>query len=222
MRKINYFIFPIVLVLFIFLSIFKFPQTNATSGTNQTSEIPANIFEGIYYIDGYNAYIWIVKNEIPEDTRFGATYLDQDGVFHEYDTFYFGDMVYNTGDIQQLNPQGSYFVTIWRDVDHINRLVDAGYLFYDIRFGVSKPFVDVFYKMEYYGSNKIIPIYPKQKIDHVFNYIDYLGEITEEDLLAEYNRGYDEGYTDGYDVGGEVGFEDGYNKAYEEINTNDE
>jgi len=205
-------------VLFIFLSIFKIPQTQATSGINQNSEIPKSIFEGIYYIDGYNTFIWVVKNEIPEDTRFGVTYLDHDGVFHEYDSFYFGDMVYATGDIQQLNPNSSLFSQIWQGVEHIDRLVDAGYLFYEIRFGVAKPFIDILYRISYYGTNVIIPMNPKNRIDVIFNYIDYLGEITEDDLLAEYNRGYDNGYTNGY----EKGFDDGYNEAYEQINTNDE
>ena len=214
MRKIIYkSIFSIVLVLFTFVSVFKFAQTKAVAEINQTYDIPGNIFEGIYYIHYYNEYVWVVKNEIPENTRFAATYLDEEGTFHEYSSFYFGDMFYSTGDITYLNPQSSSFSNYWQDVEHINRLVEAGYLFYLIRFGVSKPPIDVFYRMSYYGTSVIIPVYPKRRIDDIFNYIDAISELTEEDLLAEYNRGYDDGYDDGYDVG--------YDEALENVSTND-
>ena len=219
MRKLIYkSIFSMVLVLFTFVSVFKFPLTKATAEINKTSEIPVNLFEGIYYIYDRALYVWVVKNEIPENARFGVTYLDQNGEFHETDSFYFEDMVYATGDIQQLNPSSSFFSQLWNGVEHINRLVDAGYSFYNIRFGISKPFVDILYKVEYYGTNIIIPINPKNRIDDIFNYIDYLGEITEEDLLIEYNKGYNDGKEDGY----ADGYDDGYNKAYEEIDTNEE
>lgn len=203
-----------LIIIFVFISVFKNPLIMATSGITQTSEIPANIFDGIYYIDGHATYVWVVREEIPEDAAFYVTYLDQDGVFHETELFYFGDMVYSTADIKQLNPESSYFSLLWFNVLHINRLVEAGYLFYEITFGVSKPFIDFLYRIEPRYADKIIPMYTKQKIDDIFNYMDYLSEISEEDLLREYNRGYDagytDGYTDGYDVGGAVGFEDGY------------
>jgi len=233
MKKI--FVFFTIVLSFLFLSIIKVDgmsvQTKATAEINQTSKIPANIFEGIYYIDYYNVYVWVVKNEIPEDTRFGATYLDQDGTFHEYSSFYFGDMFYSTGDIQYLNPQSSSFSNYWQDVEHINRLVEAGYLFYLINFGISKPPIDVFYRMTYYYTSLIIPIYPKRRIDDIFNYIDDIIELTEEELLAEYNRGYDRGYINGWGEGWFTGYVDGrtesYLQGYEDgyydgINKNDE
>ena len=187
---------------------------------NQTPVIPANIFEGIYYITGYNGYVWVVKNEIPEDTRFAVTYLDEEGTFHEYSTFYFGDMFYSTGDIKYLNPQSSTFSIFWQDVEHINRLVEAGYLFYKISFGISKPPVDILYRMTYYGTSIIIPIYPIRRIDDIFDII----ELTEEELLAAYNSGcsdgydvgYDDGYQEGYEKGYDLGDEEGYNLGYQE------
>jgi len=209
MRKI--FVFFTIVLSFLFLPILK--VDGMTVGINQTSEIPSNLFEGIYYINGSNVYVWVVKNEIPDNTRFAATYLDQDGTFHEYSSFYFGDMVYATGDIIQLNPLSSYFATLWQGVEHINRLVEAGYLFYSIGFGISKPSVDIFYRMSYYGTDIIISVYPKRRIDDIFNYIDDIIELTEEELLAEYNRGYNDGYQEGFD--------DGYNNALENISTND-
>ena len=214
MRKI--FVFFTIVLSFLFLSIVK--VDGMTVEINQTSTIPSNLFEGIYYSNSYNGYVWVVKNEIPDNTRFGVTYLDQDGTFHEYSSFYFGDMVYATGDIIQLNPQGSYFATLWQDVEHINRLVQAGYLFYLIEFGISKPFVDILYRMSYYGTNIIIPIYPKRRIDDIFNYIDDIIELTEEELLAEYNRGYQVGYNkghlNGWGDGWLTGYVDGRTEGY--------
>lgn len=218
MKKTKYFIFPIVLV-FILLLVFTIPTTSA-NGQTSVNQITVDIFEGIYYNSNNNLYIWVKKNDFLEDERYYVTYYNtEDGLIKD-SLIWAEAMVYNTGDLYKIGPQSSNFYSYyWIGVTHVDILVNLGYHFYVVYFGVTQPPVNELYRMVEYETNKIVSIYPAKKVDEIVDYIDSLGGLNEEDLQNAFNSGYDLGYSAGYNYGYNIGHNNGYGEGVEDGET---
>lgn len=189
------------------------------------------IFEGIYCNEN-NRYMWVSSSEISESTRIKIT-TEFDGYIVEVDDD-FGYYL-NSSDIVQIDPHSSYFEDWWFASHHINKLVNAGYFFYEVNGGYSMPpiWIAKFLKVENLSFQTTIKMFQKEHLDAMIYFVDGLYN---DGYIVGYNDGYNKAlelaeddiataYRDGYDAGHAVGRSAGYKEGYrqgqsESIGTN--
>ena len=208
MRKI--FIFLMVVLPLIFLSVLKVDANTNETNSDIDYTIYGHVIDGIYYNSSRKSYMWVMSIDIPWSTPVKIT-TDFDGMLYFFDK-YLGE--YNDdGDIVYINPEGTYFNTWWQDSIYIDKLVSSGYFFYEITGGIAIPPIENVLKVE---LDFIVPIYPINRLDNIISVLELIDDITYEELLQEYNRGFDNGYNSGYDLGYYEGYNVGYDKGISE------
>lgn len=192
----------------------------------------SHIFEGIYYNDLNNRYMWVSSSEISESTRIKITTEFEDYVFEGEDDFGY---YLSVSDIVQIDPNTTYFDDWWFSSHHINKLVNAGYVFYEVNGGMTVPpiWLAKFLKVEILYLDTPIKMLHKEHLDPMISFVEGLYN---DGYIVGYNDGYNKAlelaeddiataYRDGYDAGHAVGRSAGYKEGYrqgqsESIGTN--
>ena len=235
MRKINYFIFPIVLVLFIFLSAFKTPLVNATQKEQQGYPIyllKANFCQYFYEKENVSTHEYLVQyvlEGIITDTinDYFFTFIhysainkgyDNEKNSYELENIETGSDIYDwtlitvrfTFTKHWLN--GNYGGYEYMNVRPLFTENSAFYVEYDVyNWGYGDGFVDG----RDYGRGIG---YQEGRVEG-WNEGYYKGH--DDGYEEGYNRGYDDGYEEGELDGYDEGYQKGYDKGYDDgINTN--
>ena len=177
MRKINYFIFPIVLVLFIFLSAFTIPSTKAIATSSNIFNDNSFLVDGIYYNDTDDTYMWVLSEDIPVDTLITIisleTTLYSDKIL--YDSTDLLESYLYSGDIIQVDTNSPYFISWWgeyyTDISQFENLY-----FYVIQGGINIPPFNLtgnatitLLQLKIEDTGLTIPIYSIERIREITN-----------------------------------------------------
>jgi len=234
MRKINYFIFPIILVLFIFLSAFKTPLVNATQEEQQVYPIyllKADLYQFFYEKANASTHEYLVQYVIDgiaintiDDYFFTFIYYsainkgyDVGRNSYELESIEIG---YNPNDWTLINVRFT-FTNLWLNqnfggydywsVKPLFEQNSAFYIAYDVyNWGYGVGFRDG----RDYGRGIG---YQQGRVDG-WNEGYYKGydDGYNDGKIEGYDEGYMEGELDGYDDGYQKGYNKGYNKGIEQ------
>ena len=205
MRKINYFIFPIVLVLFIFLSAFKTPLVNATQEEQQGYP---------RYLLKTSLYMYYYEKANASTHEYLAQYLLEGIATDTINDYFFTFIHYSAINKGYDNGINSY------ELEDIEPMPSANATLINVRF----TFTNFWLNQNYggYDHMSVQPLFTQNSAFYVaynvynWGYGDGFNAGRDFGRGMGYQEGYVDGHSEGYYSGYDNGLEDGYNQGYRE------